>query len=129
MKKFHEANCAEGTRKMQINISGKILSAAPMGELDHHAAERFRTQIDAAFEKAACRHIVLDMSGISFMDSSGIGMIIGRYKKTETRGGKLVLTGMNAEISRLFEISGLSKIVSREDTVEAAFTKLGGQLT
>jgi len=48
---------------MQININGRVLFATLNGELDHHMAERFRTQLDAAFEKSACRHILLDMSG------------------------------------------------------------------
>ncbi|MCL2577344.1 MAG: anti-sigma factor antagonist [Defluviitaleaceae bacterium] len=113
---------------MQININGRVLFATLNGELDHHMAERFRTQLDAAFEKSACRHILLDMSGVSFMDSSGIGMVIGRYKKAEMRGGKLVLAGMSDSVAKLYEMSGLSKIVSRTATTEAAISMLGGPL-
>jgi len=111
---------------MQINTQGKILLAGFIGELDHHAAERYRTQIDSTFEKSSCRHIVFDMSGVSFMDSSGIGMIIGRYKKAETRGGRLILSGMSDAVLKLFELSGLSKIVSRADTTSSALAMLGG---
>lgn len=96
------------------------------GELDHHMAERFRTQIDAAFEKSACKHILMDMSGVTFMDSSGIGMVIGRYKKAEMRGGRLVLAGMSDAITKLYEISGLSKIVSRAENSDSAMDMLGG---
>jgi stage II sporulation protein AA (anti-sigma F factor antagonist) len=111
---------------MHINIQGRILVAALDGELDHHIAERFRTQIDAAYEKSSCRHILLDMSGVSFMDSSGIGMVIGRYKKAEMRGGRLVLSGMSDGIGKLFEMSGLSKIVYRAESADAAINLLGG---
>ncbi|MCL2225709.1 MAG: anti-sigma factor antagonist [Defluviitaleaceae bacterium] len=113
---------------MQININGKVLFATLDGELDYHMAEKFRTQLDAAFEKSACRHILLDMSDVSFMDSSGIGMVIGRYKKAELRGGRLVLAGMSESLAKLYEMSGLSKIVSRAATNEAAISMLGGPL-
>lgn len=112
---------------MQIDIQGRILTAALSGELDYHQAERSRSQIDAAFEKSACRHILLDMKNVSFMDSSGIGMIIGRYKKAETRGGQLILASMSDAVMKLFEVSGLAKIVSRVENVETAINMLGGK--
>jgi stage II sporulation protein AA (anti-sigma F factor antagonist) len=110
----------------KISVSGRVLTAAPSGELDYHQAERIRTQIDSAFEKSSCRHILINMSNVSFMDSSGIGMIIGRYKKAETRGGRLVVSNMSDVTSRLFEISGLSKIVTRVDSAKTAMDMLGG---
>jgi len=112
--------------EIKINTHGRVLAATPSGELDHHQAERLRTQIDSAFEKSSCRHILLNMSDVSFMDSSGIGMIIGRYKKAEMRGGRLVLSGMSEGIARLYDISGLSKIVSRAESTKAAMDMLGG---
>jgi len=101
-----------------IEIKGNVLVAKPDCEIDHHSAERLRTQIDAAFEKTSCRHIIFDFSQVSFMDSSGIGMIIGRYKTAEKRGGRLALDGMSDEMGRLFTISGLAKIIARTATVE-----------
>ena len=111
---------------LQMEIQGRVLIAAPEGELDHHQAERLRAQIDATFDKSPCKHMILDMSGISFMDSSGLGMIIGRYKNTEKRGGQLALASMNATVSKLFDISGLAKIVLRTLTVQDALHTLGG---
>jgi len=55
-------------------------------------------------------------------------MVIGRYKKAEMRGGKLVLAGMSDSVAKLYEMSGLSKIVSRTATTEAAISMLGGPL-
>ena len=111
---------------LQLDVQGRILIAAPEGELDHHQAERLRAQIDAAYEKSPCKHLILDMGDVSFMDSSGLGMIIGRYKNTEKRGGQLALSNMNASISKLFDISGLAKIVLRTSTVQDALHTLGG---
>ncbi|MCL2355648.1 MAG: anti-sigma F factor antagonist [Defluviitaleaceae bacterium] len=111
---------------IKLNVHGRVLVAAPTGELDHYRAERLRAQIDSMFEKSSCRHILLDMGDVSFMDSSGIGMIIGRYKKAEMSGGRIVIANMSEPISRLFDVSGLSKIVSRAETAQTAMHMLGG---
>ena len=105
---------------IKLSVVGNSLIASPNCEIDHHSAERMRGQIDAAFDNSSCRHIIFDFSGVNFMDSSGIGMIIGRYKNAEKRGGRLALAGMNDEMGRLFHISGLAKIISRTATVEEA---------
>jgi len=111
--------------QLQISVHQRILIAAPSGELDHHQAERLRAKIDAEYDKASCRHILLDMSGVTFMDSSGIGMIIGRYKNAEASGGRLIICGMSENISKIYEISGLAKIIQRVDSVEAALNFFG----
>jgi len=111
---------------IKIDIRERTLVAVPEGELDHLQAERLRVQIDTAFDRSVCKNILLDMQGVSFMDSSGIGMIIGRYKNTEKRGGKLALANMSDAVGRLFELSGLAKIILRTKTVDDAITVLGG---
>ena len=111
---------------IRIDIAGRVLIAAPECELDHLQAERLRGQIDAAYEKSTCKHILFDMAKVSFMDSSGIGMIIGRYKNAEKRGGQLAVANTSDAISRLIEISGLAKIIMRSKTVEDALQNLGG---
>jgi len=110
---------------MKIDIRERTLIALPVGELDHLQAERLRVQIDTAFDRSVCKNILLDMQGVSFMDSSGIGMIIGRYKNAEKRGGKLALANMSDTVSRLFELSGLAKIILRAKTVDEALLTLG----
>jgi len=109
---------------LSMEIKGSALVALPDCEIDHHSTERLRAQIDAAFDKSSCRHIIMDFSQVGFMDSSGIGMIIGRYKSTEKRGGQLCITGMNSEMQRLFNLSGLAKIITRTDTVDDALKNL-----
>ena len=111
---------------LQLDTQWRILTISLEGELDYTQAERLRSQIDSAYEKSPCKHMVLNMEEISFMDSSGIGMIIGRYKNTEKRGGQLVLSNMSDSITKLFEVSGLAKIVSRAATVKDAIELLGG---
>jgi len=83
-----------------------------LGEIDHHSAADLKERITKEYERGAVRNIELDFSKVTFMDSSGVGMIIGRFKDTEKRGGTLYASGLNGELERLFELSGLHKIVS-----------------
>ena len=110
--------------ELDLSIRGNALIARPNCEIDHHSAQWLRSQVDAAFDKSPCRHVIFDFSDVSFMDSSGIGMIIGRYKNAEKRGGQLALAGMNDEMGRLFQISGLAKIINRATTVDEAYQNL-----
>jgi stage II sporulation protein AA (anti-sigma F factor antagonist) len=112
--------------EVKINIRNGVLIAKLSGELDHHNAEDVRLAIDTAFERSNVRHILFDFSDVSFMDSSGIGVIIGRYKNAKKRGGQTGVAGMNNAMQRIFDISGLAKIVTRFNVPDEAEKALGG---
>lgn len=80
------------------------------GELDHHAARALREQIDAAIERSATKRMRLDFSGVTFMDSSGIGLIMGRYRLMQSRGGTLSVVGASERLQRIMKLAGLSKL-------------------
>lgn len=94
------------------------------GDIDHHHAEEIREKIDKQFSRSNSKNIILDFSKVSFMDSSGIGMIIGRYKNIEKHGGKLFIAAIPKDIARLFSISGLQKIIPEFDSPEEAINNL-----
>ena len=110
---------------MQSIQKGKTLYIQLEGEIDHHSAGKFREKIDMAFDPTDCRQIIFDFSNVTFMDSSGIGMIIGRYKNAKQRGGTVAISGMNSEIGRIFQISGLAKIIDSYASVSEAESALG----
>ncbi|MGL5615374.1 MAG: anti-sigma F factor antagonist [Sarcina sp.] len=91
-----------------------------IGELDHHSAEEVRVKIDDRIDRNNEKNIVFDFSSVTFMDSSGIGVIIGRYKKIKLREGKIAIASVNSRIKRVFELSGMFKIIKVYETVEAA---------
>ncbi|MDR1664818.1 MAG: anti-sigma factor antagonist [Clostridiales bacterium] len=111
--------------EIKINKGGAVMTVFAEGDIDHHNADSLREKVDAAFERSACKHMIFDFSRVSFMDSSGIGLIIGRYKNTEKRGGKLIITSANENTRRIIQISGLQKIVRCHDTVSDAMKALG----
>ncbi|MDN8587874.1 anti-sigma F factor antagonist [Paenibacillus sp. 11B] len=88
-----------------------ILIVRLSGELDHHTADMIRMQMDEAIQRRQCEHLVLSLKDLQFMDSSGLGVILGRYKLIKNKGGKMVVCDVNPPVYRLLEMSGLFKIM------------------
>lgn len=95
------------------------------GELDHHTAETLKSRMEAAIFKQDVNHVVLSLKGLEFMDSSGIGVIIGRYKQIVAKGGKMVVCDVNPHVYRLFELSGMFKIITFQENERHALSSLG----
>ncbi|MDP4143952.1 MAG: anti-sigma F factor antagonist [Bacillota bacterium] len=91
-----------------------------MGELDHHSSEEVRSKIDDRLERDNINKLIMDFSNVSFMDSSGIGVVIGRYKKLLTRKGTICIIRVNKSVRRVFELSGMFKIINIYDDLETA---------
>ena len=85
------------------------------GELDHHGAKGAMDKIEGYLEKYMPRDAVLDLAGLTFMDSSGIGVILGRYRILRDRGGKMAVCHMNPHIARIFHMSGMDRIIPELD--------------
>lgn len=90
------------------------------GELDHHNAVRIREKADKLIDRKNIKHIIFDFTATSFMDSAGIGVIMGRYRKVIFIGGKIAVAGVNMAVDRILKISGLYKIIEKFDNVESA---------
>lgn len=111
---------------MQISfeIINKILIIKLYGELDHHSCDYIRNKIDSEIMSKKPESVVFDMSNLNFMDSSGVGVIIGRYKLISSKGGKIAIVSMKPQIRRIYEICGLKKIIPSFNTNKAAIEKL-----
>ncbi|MEG1559460.1 MAG: anti-sigma factor antagonist [Clostridia bacterium] len=81
------------------------------GELDHHSAEQTRMAIDATLRDKRITKLVIDMQGVTFMDSSGLGVILGRYNILNARNGTISITNVNRSIDRIFKMSGIYSII------------------
>lgn len=92
-------------------------------DLDHHTAITVREAADTLLARSHAKHILFDFTGVEFMDSSGIGVIMGRYRQVIFQGGRVGVMGVGANVDRIFRISGLYKIVEQYKTAEEAFTR------
>ena len=80
-------------------------------ELDHHTVEKLRRKADYEIERYIPRKVILDFNRVSFMDSTGIGLILGRYKNVSILGGILEVTNVSKQVEKILNMSGLSKII------------------
>ncbi len=90
---------------------GEVLVVTVGGELDHNTAGYVREYLDNLFCNTTARQIVFDLNDLSFMDSTGIGVFIGRYKKMRTRGIPIFICNPSSHAKRIFDISGLFDII------------------
>lgn len=98
--------------RMKVDKQGKKLTIGLLGELDHHAAAMLREMTDAEIAGDAPEQLVIDFSGVDFMDSSGFGFVMGRYKRMQQIGGKVVVTGACGQVRRMLELSGAGRYVT-----------------
>ena len=93
---------------MKSKMNGSELTLYVTGEIDHHNARRIRETADGLIQQKHPTLLNLNFSGVSFMDSSGIGLIMGRYRTMKLYGGRLKVTEIPKGLRRMMELSGLS---------------------
>ena len=99
---------------MEEKIDGKNLTVILRGEIDHHNAAFLRTRIDKLIYEKKPPKLILDLSAIEFMDSSGLGLIMGRYSLVRKLGGQLVIRKPTANILRICKLAGMERMISIE---------------
>mgnify|MGYP001213375839 CR=1 FL=1 len=106
-------------------VRENVLILRLAGEIDHHEAESLRQEWQAYIRKHHIVHVILNLEKVDFMDSSGIGVILGRYKEIIARGGELIACHVTSPVDRLFTMAGLYKIIRSEKNEELALLSLG----
>lgn len=95
------------------------------GELDHHSSEQLKTKWKEQLHNQDIKHVVINLEMLSFMDSSGLGVILGRYKEVKQIGGEMVVCSISPAVQRLFELAGMFKIIRLEENEKYALMSLG----
>ncbi len=95
------------------------------GELDQHYASKLRTDIDTQVTHRGIHKIAFDFSNVGFMDSSGIGVIMGRYRLMQSVGGKVCAFGISPRLDKLIEMSGIKRIISVYSDEQTALRREG----
>lgn len=103
---------------------GSTLIIKLSGELDHHYSEYARDKMDGEILKSTTRNVILDFSELTFMDSSGIGVVAGRYKNISRLNGKMLIVCDNNQVIRILEMSGIFKIVPLFSNLDEAIDEL-----
>ncbi len=98
------------------SISDRRMTIRLSGEIDHHSALSLRGAADELIYRHRPASVALDLSGIEFMDSSGLGFIMGRYALLKKLGGEIVLLDPNERVEKIISLAGLERIISIERT-------------
>ncbi len=93
-----------------IESSGNLVIAYLYGEIDHHSAVSVRERIDNTLSYIKPNHLILDFKNVSFMDSSGIGLVMGRYRIMQSFKGTLEIRNVTPKTKKIMELAGLGSI-------------------
>ncbi|WRS27113.1 STAS domain-containing protein [Oscillospiraceae bacterium MB08-C2-2] len=95
---------------VRIYISEETVTAYLMGEIDHHSAKEIREEIDQTVRRAHPDLLVLDFRDVTFMDSSGIGLVMGRYSLMQEIEGQLQVVSLSGHIKKVMKLAGLDRL-------------------
>lgn len=98
----------------EIIFENQVLLAKINGDIDHHSAKRVREKIDAFIFSKKPLKVILDLSCVDFMDSSGLGLILGRYTNATDVGANFVLYKPNKRIKKILHLAGIERIMDIE---------------
>lgn len=112
--------------ELKFNKRNKTLVVKIEGEIDHHTCEMLRTETERALERMGGNNILFRMEGVTFMDSSGIGAMIGRYKVVQRLGGRIAVSGANERMLQIFKMSAISTLIPCFDEFDDAIIHVEG---
>ena len=98
--------------KTEIRFEGGTLTVLLCGDIDHHAASSIRREIDREMAEKMPHTLVMDLTKTDFMDSSGLGLILGRKQKTLETGGEMILKNPSEAVTKLLRLAGVQKLIS-----------------
>ncbi len=109
--------------EIQTQVHRQTLIVRMQGELDHHNSVRLRRAVDGLLGRGVARNLVLNLHGLSFMDSSGVGVILGRYRLVREKGGGMVLCRVPETVRRVLFISGVPRVIPFEKNEKMALAR------
>ena len=110
--------------KLEFFNNSKALVVKINEEIDHHSCSVLKDKLDVAINLSKIDKLIFDFTGVNFMDSSGIGMIMGRYKSIQKNSGKVAITGLQPTVKKIVQMSGLHKILEEYDNLDTALNRL-----
>lgn len=116
---------------MEYRMSEGILTIEPGVEIDHHQAEAIIRYTESLIRQRPVRLLIFDMEETVFMDSAGVGMMIGLYREMKMRGGAVGIIHMKKSIRRIYQMAGLQKIIyccEDEQQMVTALKEEGGMM-
>ncbi|MEW6726396.1 anti-sigma F factor antagonist [Desulforudis sp. 1088] len=108
----------------EVEVRSNALVVRLAGEIDIKVADALRAELETSLDRSRARHLVLNLDRVSFIDSSGLGVILGRYKRVSVQGGKLAFVGLRPAVQRVLELSGVLRISEVFPSEDEALSRL-----
>ena len=102
------------TARVSISLGGNDMLCSIHGDIDHHNARMIRMQIDDELYKQRPRKLTLDLSRVEFMDSSGLGLILGRFNKASEIGTEFTLLNPADSVRKILDVAGIARVIKIE---------------
>ncbi len=115
--------------EISVIIRSKTLIASLSGELDHHSAKEVKSMIEELIKNRGVKNLIFDFSNLSFMDSSGIGVVIGRYKLIRSIGGQVAIVSNSRNVNRLLMMSGINKLIKTFASLDEAYLNIQEEIS
>ncbi|MBP3696316.1 MAG: STAS domain-containing protein [Clostridia bacterium] len=103
---------------VRITTTPVRVTVAVSGEIDHHNAAIIRYEADEAIQSALAPNVRIDFGDVTFMDSSGIGFVMGRYRIVNSYGGNVEVVNLTDRIYSMMKLAGLDKLVTLRKKTE-----------
>ena len=97
--------------KLTMQVKHGVLVVRPQVEIDVHTAEQFRREIEEYLADTGAKNVLLSLKDVTFIDSSGVGVILGRYRTVQQWGGRMAAAALKPTVARIFALSGLGKVI------------------
>lgn len=112
--------------KVSISSAKGVITAKLSGEFDHHNAQKIKEVVEEKIREKGFYNLIVDLSELDFMDSSGIGFLMGRYKLLAPLGGSVSVIAGGSNVERIVKMSGLEKFINIYKSKDEAYKNVSG---
>ncbi len=109
---------------IDTKVSNNVLFINLEGEIDNYTSNIIRTEIDKIYNSSRIHHMIFNFEKVTFMDSAGVGLLIGRYRTVVMGGGKVALVKVRPEIDKVMNLSGIYKLMKNFEDENTAVSNL-----
>lgn len=114
-------------KEMKLGIANNALIVKFIGDVDNLVSEIYKQKLETIINENKYKKVIMDFSNVTFIDSSGLGLILGRYNQLKKYNGTLYMSGVSRQTEKILNIAGIWTIVSKYENIDQALKKVGAQ--
>lgn len=112
-------------KEMKLGITKNALVVKFIGDVDNLVCEPYKNKLETVINENKYKKVIMDFSNVTFIDSSGLGLILGRYNQLKKHNGNLYMTGVSKQTEKIFNIAGIWTIMNKYDSLDDALKTVG----